>query len=377
MPGAAVVHDYFVQDGGAERVAVELARLLPGASIHTSFYDEAVFSDRLETSRVHPWRLNNPTLRNRFRALLPLYPAYFSTLDLRDRDLVVSSSSAFAKAVRTSRKAMHVAYIHAPMRFAWQYQTYASGSSLSMPARAAGQLLGAPLRAWDRRTSQRPDVLVANSNTIRERIKAFWARDAEVIHPPVSVAEFDVPTRDDGYLLIVARLLAYRRVDLAVDAALASGRELVIVGEGPERSALEARAIESKVKGKGNASVRFEGMATRERVIELMAGCHAYLVPGEEDFGIAPVEAMAAGKPVVAVGRGGAAETVIDGVTGVLYDAQTPTAMVEAIERLDSLSLDPARTKAHAEQFSPERFHSEFRRLLAQLGVDPALYAVG
>jgi len=289
-------------------------------------------------------------------------------LDLRDKELVVSSSSAFAKAVRTSRKATHIAYIHAPMRFAWQYGTYATGSSLSLPARTAGRVLGAPLRVWDRRTSQRPDVLVANSHTIRRRIKAFWARDAEVIHPPVSVAEFDVPARDDGYLLVVARLLAYRRVDLAVDAARASGRDLVIVGEGPERAALEARA------GK---NVRFEGIASRARVIELMAACHAYLVPGEEDFGIAPVEAMAAGKPVVAIGRGGAAETVVDGVTGVLFGTQTPNALVEAIERLESLDLDPGRIKAHAQQFAPERFQSEFRLLFERLGVDPALYAVG
>jgi glycosyltransferase involved in cell wall biosynthesis len=150
----------------------------------------------------------------------------------------------------------------------------------------------------------------------------------------------------------------------------------VIVGEGPERAALEARA-----RGNGNhagtAQVRFEGIATRQRVIELMAGCHAYLVPGEEDFGIAPVEAMAAGKPVVAVNRGGAIETVIDGTTGALFSDQTPEALIEAIERLDSLSLDPARIRAHAHQFSPERFHSEFRRLLSQLGVDTALYAVG
>jgi glycosyltransferase involved in cell wall biosynthesis len=263
---------------------------------------------------------------------------------------------------------LHVAYIHAPMRFAWQYRTYARGSSLSLPARTAGRLLGATLRAWDRRKSQRPDVLFANSSTIRERIRAYWARDAEVIHPPVSVAEFDVPTRDDGYLLIVARLLAYRRVDLAVDAALASGRDLVIVGDGPERAALEVR---------GRGKVRFEGSADRSRVIDLMAGCHAYLVPGEEDFGIAPVEAMAAGKPVVAIRRGGTAETVIESTTGVLFDDQTPEALIEAIERLDSLTLDPARVKAHAQQFSPERFQSEFRGLFERLGVDPTLYAVG
>ena len=368
MSGAAVVHDYFVQDGGAERVAIELARLLPGASVHTTFFDPDVFGARLDPARVHPWRLNWPWLRPRFRALLPIYPPYFATLDLRDRDFVLSNSSAFAKAARTSRRATHVAYIQAPMRFAWQYESYASGSSLSLPARAAGRLLGAPLRSWDRRTSQRPDVLVANSQNIRDRINRFWGRDSEVIYPPVDVEEFDVPTHDGGYLLVAARLLAYRRVDLAVDAATSNGRELVVIGDGPERRSLESRA------GK---NVRFEGVVPRERVIELMAGCSAYLVPGEEDFGIAPVEAMAAGKPVVALGRGGAAETVVDGVTGVLFDEQTPDGLREAIARLDGLDLDSDRIRAHAQRFGVDRFREDFRDLFRRLGVDPALYALG
>ena len=368
MSGAALVHDYFVQDGGAEHVAIELARLLPSATVHTTFFDPDVFGARLDLSRVHPWRLNTPWLRARFRALLPIYPAYFSTLDLRDRDFVLSSSSAFAKAARAGRRATHVAYIHAPMRFAWQYATYSSGSSLSLPARVAGRVLGAPLRTWDRRTSQRPDVLVANSSNIRDRISRFWGRDSEVIYPPVNVEEFDVPTRDEGYLLVAARLLAYRRVDIAVDAATASGRELVVVGDGPERQALEGRA---------GGNVRFEGVVGRERVIQLMAGCSAYLVPGEEDFGMAPVEAMAAGKPVVALGRGGTAETVIDGVTGVLFEDQTPRALLEAIARLDSLTLDADQIRAHAQRFGTNRFRDDFRDLFRRLGVDPSLYALG
>jgi glycosyltransferase involved in cell wall biosynthesis len=368
VTGAAIVHDYFVQDGGAERVAIELARLLPGAEVFTTFFDPLVFGDRLDPARVHPWRLNAAFLRPRFRAMLPVYPAYFSTLDLRDRDFVLSNSSAFAKAARTSRRATHVAYIQAPMRFAWQYETYASGSSLSLPARVAGRLLGAPLRTWDRRTSQAPDVLVANSHNIRNRIRRFWARDSEVIHPPVSVEEFNVPAHDGGYLLVAARLLAYRRIDLAVDAATINGRELVVVGDGPERRALEARA------GK---NVRFEGVIERARLVDLVAGCAAYVVPGEEDFGIAPVEAMACGKPVIALGRGGTAETVIDGVTGVLFDDQTPTGLVEAIARLESLTLDASRIREHARRFGTERFRNEFRDLFRRLGVDPSLYALG
>ena len=363
---AAIVHDYFVQDGGAERVAIELANLLPSARIFTTFFDAERFGDRIDPARVHSWPLEGRFNEDRFRSLLPLYPAYFSVLDLRDYDLVVSSSSAFAKAARTSRRHVHVAYIHAPMRFAWQFRAYGSGSSLGAGARLAGSLLSAPLRTWDRRTSQRPTQLVANSQAVRERIRSWWGRDADVIYPPVDTSEIEVSTEDDGFLLVAARLLAYRRVDLAVDAANATGRRLVIVGDGPERAALEERA---------GPSVTFEGYVPRARLLELLRRCSAYLVPGEEDFGIAPVEAMAAGKPVVAINRGGTAETVEDGLSGVLFDDQTEAGLVGALDRLSDIKFDGSAIRRRAEQFDRAVFRRRFADLLMQLNVDPALVA--
>ncbi|HEY7023906.1 MAG TPA: glycosyltransferase [Candidatus Limnocylindrales bacterium] len=365
---AAIVHDYFVQDGGAERVAIELANLLPTARIFTTFFDAARFGDRIDPARVHCWALNEHFDEDRFRSLLPLYPAYFSALDLREFDLVVSSSSAFAKAVRTSRRHVHVAYIHAPMRFAWQFRDYERGSSLGTTARFAGSLLSAPLRTWDRRTAQRPTHLVANSAAVRDRIRSWWGRDADVIYPPVDTHEIGLSTVDDGYLLVVARLLAYRRVDLAVDAANATGRRLVIVGDGPERAALEKRA---------GPSVTFEGYVQRARLVDLLRRCSAYLVPGEEDFGIAPVEAMAAGKPVVAINRGGTAETVVDGVSGVLFEEQTEQALVAALDKLSNTRLDPAAIRRRAQRFDRGAFIDDFANLLARLDVDPALVARG
>ena len=302
----------------------------------------------------------------RFRALLPLYPLYFSTLDLRHARLVVSSSVAFAKAVRTSRRALHVSYVYTPMRYAWDLDAYLRESSYSMPTRLAARALRAPLLAWDVRTARSPDVLVAISETVRDRIHARWKRNAEVIYPPVDVTEFSVSTRDDGYLLVAARLVAYRRLDVAVEAASTLGRELVVVGDGPERARLEA------IAGK---TVRFTGHVSRDELIELFAGCHAYVLPGEEDFGIAPLEAMASGKPVVAYGRGGATETVEDGVTGILFDRQSASGLIEAWERLDETSFETSVLRARAERFDRHRFRAGWSRLFARLGVDPEDYA--
>lgn len=363
-PSIAIVHDYFVQDGGAEFTAVELARMFPGAEIYTSFFDAQRFGDRIDPARVHPWPLNGHFDAQRFRALLPLYPPYFSSLDLRGYDLVISNSSAFAKAARTSRRHVHIAYILAPMRFAWQFGEYEQGSSMGLPARLGGRILGAPLRTWDRRTSQAPDLLLTISEAVRQRIRRWWDRDAQLLYPPVDVHGVPLSLQDDGYLLVAARLLRYRRVDLAVDAATRTGRPLIVVGDGPEKRALEKRA---------GANVTFEGFVPRGRLVDLFARCHAYLVPGEEDFGIAPIEAMAAGKPVVAIRRGGPAETVIDGQTGVLFEDQSVDGLVDALDRLDALTFDPVAIRRHAERFDRSVFAQSWADVLAKVGFDRSL----
>jgi glycosyltransferase involved in cell wall biosynthesis len=286
-------------------------------------------------------------------------------MDLRRYELVVSSSIAFTHAVRTSKAATHVSYVHTPMRYAWDLDTYLRGSTFSLPARVGSRVLRPLLRRWDRSTASRPDVLVANSNTVRQRIKRFWGRDAEVIHPPVDIDEIQPSGEDDGFLLIAARMLAYRRIDLAIEAANRLNRVLVLVGDGPERARLQATA---------GPTVQFMGHVPREDLVDLIRRCHAYLVPGEEDFGIAPVEAMAAGKPVVALRAGGAAESVIDRQTGLLYDGATAKSLADAIVEADSMSFDPAVIRARAETFSTAAFHEQWRQLLGRLGVDRALY---
>lgn len=362
---SAVVHDFFVAEGGGERVAIELARLLPSATVHTSFFDVERYGDRVDPARVRTWPLQRalgPTPR--FRQLLPLYPAWFSALDLRRFDLVVGSSIAFTNAVRTRPGALHVSYVHTPMRYAWDLDTYLSGSSYGPGARVAARTIQPTLRQWDRWAARRPDVLVANSATVQERIRRLWGRDSEIIHPPVDVTDIPLGTTDDGFLLVAARLLAYRRVDLAVAAATALRRALVVVGDGPESARLRSAA---------GPTVRFLGRVDRATLVDLFGRCHAYLVPGIEDFGIAPVEAMAAGKPVVAFRGGGATETVDDGRTGVFFGEPTAQALAEAIERVDSLRFESADLRAHAARFDTSVFRARMRELLIRHGADASL----
>ena len=364
---AAIVHDFFVPERGGERVALELARLLPSATVYTSFFDTTAFGDRVDPARVRTWplqRLLGPT--QHFRSFLPLYPAWFSLLDLREYDLVVGSSVAFTNAVRTRPGAVHVSYVHTPMRYAWDLDRYLAGSSDSCISAAAARLVRPTLQRWDRWAARKPVILVANSATVRDRIRRLWKRDAEIIYPPVDVDGIPVSTRDDGFLLVAARMLAYRRIDLAVAAATALGRELVVVGDGPERGRLETMA---------GPTVHFAGTVDRAALVSYFERCRAYVVPGIEDFGIAPVEAMAAGKPVVAFRAGGVTESVIDGVTGLFFDAPTPDSLNVALNRLDDIEFDPYACRARAQEFSTDRFLREWRELLLRLGIDPSLLA--
>jgi glycosyltransferase involved in cell wall biosynthesis len=363
----AIAQDWLAAEAGSESVTLELSRLLPTAPIHTTFFDPEIFGGAIDPGRVHTWPLQRVgAARKRFRSLLPLYPIWFSLLDLRDHPLVISSSVAFAHAVRTDPNALHVSYVYTPLRYAWDLDTYLDRSSWSLLARAGARILQPILRRWDLATASRPDVIIGISNEVAGRIKRIWGRDSEVIFPPVDVGAIPVSTRDDGYLLVAARLLAYRRIDLAVAAANRLGRELVVVGDGPERRRLEAQA---------GPTVRFLGRVDRRTLVDLFGFCHAYVVPGVEDFGIAPVEAMAAGKPVVGIDAGGVAETVIDGRTGVLFESQTVDDLAAAIERLDTLAIDPAACRARAEEFSVAVFHARWRDLFVRLGVDPSLYS--
>lgn len=363
---SALVHDFFVTDGGAERCAIEFASLLPDADIFTTFFDRNRFAGAFDAARVHPWRLQGllgaPAW---FRSLLPLYAAYFMTRDLGSRALVLSNSIAFSKAVKTSPSTMHIAYVHSPMRYAWDLDRYLDGSSLGRLSRWGARAVGPVLRRWDVATAQRPDVIVANSRTVQDRIKRLWGRDSELIYPPVDVARLPLGTRDDGYLFVAARHLAYRRLDLAVQAARMTGRRLIVAGSGPEGKRLRSLA---------GPETTFVGHVGSDELWDLFARCHAYLVPGIEDFGIAPVEAMAAGKPVVAFRAGGATESVVEGVSGVFFDAPSADSLAGALDQLDSRTWYPADIRRSAERFDRLVFRQSWRDLFGRLGVDATMY---
>jgi glycosyltransferase involved in cell wall biosynthesis len=348
VPRVAIVHDYLNQWGGAERVLEEMRAIWPDAPIFASIYDR----ERMPAA-YREWTIRTtfmqrlPGILRNHQPYLPLYPLAFSRLDLRPYDLIVSSSSAFAKNVHPAPGALHVCYCHSPMRFAWNAADYARRERLGSPARAAlSPLLGA-LRRWDERGTARVDHLIANSRTVAERIARYYGREAVVIHPPVQT---DIPPAEgqpDDFYLIVTRLVPYKRLDIVVDAFTRSGLPLRIVGQGRDRAALERRA---------GPNITFLGGVSDEEKQRLYARCRATIFPAEDDFGIAQVEAQAAGRPVIAYRAGGATETVRDGVTGIFFDEQTPEAVQAAVERLAATRFDAATIRAHARGFDAAIF---------------------
>ena len=350
----AITTDWLNSFGGAERVLVELHGMFPEAPIYTSVYDPSGLPDFMQGWDVRPSFLQRvPFARRRHQWFLPLMPMAFEQFDLREYDLVITTNSACAKGVITRPDAVNICYCHTPCRYLWDlYHEYTREHG--------GRALIAPvahwLRMWDRLAADRVDHFIANSSEVAGRITKHYRREAEVVHPPVDVERF-TPNGNapEDFYLVVSRLVRYKRVDLAIEACNRLGRRLVIVGDGPERKHLKATA---------GASVEIVGSRSDSELASLYARCRALLFPGFEDFGIAPVEAQAAGRPVIAYARGGATETVIDGVTGVLFDRQTTGSVTEAILRLESGKWDPVAARANAARFAKDRFREGVARVI-------------
>lgn len=337
----AIVHDYLNQRGGAERVVLEMAALWPTAPIYTSLYRPGSTFPEFARHRIETSFLDRLPVDEGFRRLFPLYPAAFRSLGAIDAELVISSSSGWAHSVHTDPGSFHVAYCHTPARWLWtdEYRGSPAGERLLRP------LLGVA-RGWDRRAARRADLYIANGRIVQARIRGAYGREAPIVHPPVRVERFS-PTPRGERLLVVSRLLAYKRIDLAVEAARRLGMGLDVVGTGPALGELRSRA---------SSNVTFHGRVEDGVLDELLSGCRAFCFPGREDFGIAPVEAQAAGKPVIAYGAGGALETVEDGVTGVHFARQEVNDVVAAIRRCEALASTPAQIAARARRFSGEAF---------------------
>jgi glycosyltransferase involved in cell wall biosynthesis len=357
-PRVALVHDWLTHPGGSEKVVLELLRVLPDAELYTSVHDPEVWAAPLEGRKVHTSFLDRlPGARVHYPKLLPLMNAAFESFDLGGYDLVVSSSHSCAKNVLTGPDTLHVCYCHTPMRHAWEPR-FLEGEGLGPFGLATARLLMGRLRRQDAIGALRPDAFVANSTHVAARIAKYYRRDAQVIHPPVVVDDLLTrPRSPDDYYLVLGRAVAYKRVDLAVAACAMLGRRVKIAGTGRGLEAARAAA------GPG---AEFLGHVSDEQLAELLSGARALLFPGEEDFGIVPVEAQAAGVPVIAYGRGGVRDSVIEGETGVFCAEQTAASLASAILEFEDSSFDEAAIRDNARRFAPERFRAEVAELLLE-----------
>jgi glycosyltransferase involved in cell wall biosynthesis len=354
----ALVHDWLTGMRGGERVLHELAALHPDADLYTLVHVPGSTSERIERLRIHASPLSRlPGVARHYRKLLPLFPWAIERLRLEACDLVLSTSHAVAKGVRAPRGAAHLCYCLTPMRYAWDQIDAYLGRGLR---RALAAPLVARLRRWDRRTStpDRVTRFVAISQTVASRIRRHYRREASVVYPPVDLERFQPSgSAPDGDYLLVGSFSPYKREWMAVEAFRTLGAPLVVAGDGPERERLERDAP---------SNVRFAGRVSDAELAKLYAGCRALIYTSDEDFGLVPLEAQACGRPVIALGRGGATESVVplDGgepPTGIFFETQSPDALVAAIRRFESneIRFDPQRIRAHAERFSVERFRRE------------------
>jgi len=353
MSDVVLVHDYLLVLRGAERTFATIADTWPEAPIATLLYDEAGTEGRFTGRRVTTSPLQRLGIRQEhFRAALPVFPTAVRHLALGAADCVVSSSSAFAHGVRKPRGARHVCYCHSPFRYAWHAHAFAL-AEVPAPARPALELVLRRQRNFDRRAAHDVDQYVANGEITRERIRRFWGRDAVIVHPPVDVERFSAHEPED-YALFVGELVRHKRPELAIEAALAAGRPIKVVGAGPERRRLEAQY---------GSRAQFLGRVGDSELPGLYARAVALVVPGVEEFGIAAVEAQAAGRPVIGTAAGGLRETVIPGHTGVLVEPGDGDGLARAL-RSDLTRFDSAEIRAHAQRFSRAAFQARLREIV-------------
>ncbi len=353
---AALSHHWLVRRRGGEKVLEAITSLLPGADIYTLVHDPRGWSPADGRSVHTSWLQHVPLARRFYPALLPLMPSAARGVRIPPVDLLVCSDAAIAKAMTPAAGTRVVCYCHSPMRYVWDLEAVYR-ETLPAMLRPLWRLIAARVRAADRAAAARVDRFIANSRTVAERIQRAYGCEAAVVHPPVDVPDTPPRRGKDDFYLCVGHHVAYKRLDLAVSACEQLGRKLVVIGEGPDVRRLRGRATDRIV---------FLGWQPDDVIREHFLRARALLFPGEEDFGIVPVEAMAHGCPVVAYRAGGAAETVIRGETGVLFDEQTSAALAGAMQRAESLSFEPPALHRHARRFDRDRFLREMRAELAR-----------
>lgn len=355
----AIVHYWLVGMRGGEKVLEAFLDLYPDAVIVTHVYDPASVSDKIRQHEVRQTFIGRlPGAKTHYKKYLPLMPVALEQMDMQEFDLILSSEAGPSKGIIPRPDAVHISYCHSPMRYIWdQYHVYRSQAGwltrLLMP------LIAHKLRVWDVTTAARVDRFVANSSYIRQRILKFYRRDADVIYPPVDIAEFQISDTVGDHYLLAGEMVSYKRADLAVDAFNLSGRKLVVVGDGEMREALER---------KSGPNITFLRRVSFSELKRQFATCRALVFPGEEDFGIIPVEVMACGRPVIAYGRGGALDTVTEGVSGVLFHEQSVSALNDALDRFEedtSLVASPQDIRALAQRFDVSMFKERITDLIS------------
>jgi len=367
----ALVHYWYVRRRGGERILGVLADMFPEADIFTIVYDPAALSNSVKSHKVTASFLQKlPKVKSYYRALLPFFPLALEQLRLSEYDLVISQESGPAKGVITRAGTCHVCYCHTPMRYLWDmYHDYLDDAPFGSLGRAFYALASHYVRQWDYASAARVDHFVASSQNGARRIRKYYGRGSDVIYPPVDIDSFSVSDSHDDFYLVVSPLVAYKRIDLAVAACNALGRRLMVIGDGPEKSALMKMA---------GPTVTFLGFQSDEIVREHYRRCRAFLFPGEEDIGLTPIEAQASGRPVIAYGRGGAVETVggfypaedvnPEEATGVFFAKQSADALKEAILAFEEVEakFSPALIRAQAERFDVSHFKGQLGDFIAK-----------
>lgn len=355
----ALIHDHLTQNGGAERVLEAMQAMWPNAPTFTLLYDQDALREQFGHRDIRPSFLQSmPFALSKPRWYLPLMPTATESYNLSSFDVVLSSTSAFSKGVITPTDALHICYCHTPTRYLWS-DTHSYVEELRVP-RPIKQLLPpllSHLRNWDRLAADRVDHFIANSETVARRITRYYRRDSDVIHPPVDIDQFTLSDRPKEYYLIGGRLVSYKRYDLVVDAFSKLGLPLKVFGSGP---------VEHDLRRRAGDNVTFLGRVSDTERARLFADAIAFIHPQEEDFGITPVESMAAGRPVIAYRRGGAIETVLDGKTGVFFDEQSVEELADTVLQFDHTRFNPQTIRAHAQQFSLQEFRARLHEYVSK-----------
>jgi len=355
----AIVVDWLTQMGGAERVVLAIKELFPEAPIYTTVYNPETVDKVFHSMDIRPSFIQKlPGARQSYQKYLPLMPTAVEQFDLSEFDLVISSSSSVAKGVVTRADTVHICYCHTPMRYAWDfYHEYLNGPDVGKLKRKLIPWLINYIRMWDRLTADRVDHFIANSHNVARRIKKHYRREATVIHPPVDVSFFTPVNEHEDFFLVVSRLVPYKRVDLAIKACNELQLPLRVIGVGPEFDRLKALA---------GPTVQMMGRLSEEDIKWHYARCRAFLFPGEEDFGITPLEAQASGRPVIAFGKGGALETVAANETGIFFEEQTVDSLVNAIINFKDDNFDRQAIRRHAESFDVIKFKERIKAFIRE-----------